>query len=163
MLSRKILAASGSGVLFFILLGFFIPVPFGKTITSVPQYFESVFLSISGYLLYGTSIILFYGITCSIISEKSAVLISKKVKSNRLDLPISGLLHASFGFVFSGYGLIASLLFYAVDHLIKSRKITVSRKQLVTALVLPIALYVLCMGTLATADFLSGGWKDLLV
>ncbi len=163
MLSRKILAASVSSVLFFILLGFFIPDPFGETITSVPHYFESVFLSISGYLLYGTPIIIFYGITCSIISESLAGFISKKVKPNGLELPISGFLHASFGLVFSGYGLIASLLFFAVDHLIKNRKIAISRKQLVTALVLPIALYILCMGTLSTVDFFSGGWKDLLV
>ncbi|REB08087.1 hypothetical protein DVB69_08945 [Sporosarcina sp. BI001-red] len=163
MLSRKILSASVSGVLVFIFLGFFIPNPFGETITSVPHYFNSVVLSILGYLFYGTPIIFLYGIVCSIISEKSAVFISKKIKSDRSYLYISGFLHACFGFVFSGYGLIASLLFFAVDHFIKNRKITVTRKQLVTALVLPIALYVLCLGTLATADFFSGGWKDLLV
>ena len=163
MLSRKVLAASASGVLFFILLGFFIPNPFGETILSVHHYFESALLSISGYLLYGTPILLIYGITCSVVSEKIAVFIGKKVKSTRSELYISGVLHASFGFVFLGYGLIASLLFFAIDHLIKSRKLTVTRKQIVMALVLPVAVYVLCMGSLTTVDFFSGGWKHLLV
>ncbi|WP_039041445.1 hypothetical protein [Sporosarcina sp. ZBG7A] len=163
MLARKILSATISGVLFFILLGFFIPNPFGEPITSFSNYFGSVLLSISGYLLYGTPIILFYGIICSIISDKISVLISEKVKFNNAEFMLSGLLHASFGLVFAAYGLVASLLYFAVDRVIRKRKMHVTGKQIITALVLPIAVYVLCLGSLAAADFFSGGWKDLLV
>lgn len=163
MLTRKFLAASLSGVLFFILLGFFFPYPFGEPITSFSKYFQSVLLSISSYLLYGMPILIFYGITSSIISEKTAVFINKKITFNRAELILSALLHASFGLVFSGYGLVASLLLFTVDRMIYNRKITVSRKRLFQALVLPIAVYLLCLGTLAAADFFSGGWKDLLV
>ncbi|WP_051508702.1 hypothetical protein [Sporosarcina sp. D27] len=163
MLTRKILSASISGVLFFILLGFFIPNPFGEPITSLSNYLGSVLVSISGYLLYGTPIILFYGIICSIISEKISVLISEKVKLDKAEFVLSGLLHASFGLVFSAYGLVASLLFFSVDRVIANRKMQVTGKQIVTALVLPIGVYVLCGGSLAAADFFSGGWKDLLV
>ncbi|MBD7907696.1 hypothetical protein [Sporosarcina gallistercoris] len=163
MLPRKILAASLSGMLFCILLGFFLPNPFGESIPSISQYFGSVLLSISGYLLFGIPLILVYGITCSIISEKIAIFLSEKVKFNRSDFFLSGLLHASFGLVFSGYGLVASLLFFAVDRVIKNRNVHVSRKRLIQALVLPIAVYLLCLGTLAAADFFGGGWKDLLV
>ncbi|MGG0643825.1 hypothetical protein ABE021_07775 [Sporosarcina gallistercoris] len=163
MLTRKILAASLTGVLYFILLGFLFPSPFGESITSDSKYFESVLLSISGYLLYGTPILFFYGITSSIVIEKIVELINEKTTFNRADLILSGLLHASFGLVFSGYGLVASLLFFTIDRMIYNRKITASRKRLILALVLPIAVYLLCLGTLAAADFFGGGWKDLLV
>ncbi|MCM3757956.1 hypothetical protein M3197_10810 [Sporosarcina aquimarina] len=163
MLTRKILSASISGVLFFILIGFFMPNPFGEPITSVSNYFESVFVSISGYLLYGIPVVLLYGIICSIISENISVFVCKKVKFDHAEFVLSGLLHASFGLVFSAYGLVASLLFFSVDRVIANRKMHVTGKQIVTALVLPIGVYVLCLGSLVAVDFFSGGWKDLLV
>lgn len=163
MLSRKILAASLSDVLSCILLGFFLPNPFGDSVTSISHYFKSVLLSIPEYLLYGIPLLLVYGIIRSIISEKISIIVSKKVKSKRSDFILSGLLHASFGLVFSGYGLVASLLFFSVDSRIKNSNFHISRKRFIQALILPFAVYVFCLDTLVAVNFFSGSWKDVLV
>lgn len=161
MIARKVITAALTSMIFSLALGLLIPNAFGQSITSVSNYIESAALSVAAYVVFTFIITLTYGIICSVLSDKISKLIT--IKSNTMESILSLLLHIFFGLLFSLYGLAAALLFFSIDRILQSRTTVFTRKNAFTWLVLPVALYILCVGSVASIDFLTGGWKDLLI
>ncbi len=78
------MSASISGALFAILLGFFIPNPFGEQVVAEQNYFYSASTIINVYLMYSFPVILLYGVIASIVSDKVAMYLTKKSENKKM-------------------------------------------------------------------------------
>lgn len=141
ILQRKIIAASISGSIFAVLLGFIVPNPFGEEITSLTEYLFLSSLSIPVYILYSFPVILIYGVITSIISDWLANRLPEKY-----ELYTSASLHILFGLVLLWFSLGAAVLFFIVDRLIMKRSDTYSWKQAMFSLLMPIIVWSFFMG-----------------
>ncbi|MFD2762482.1 hypothetical protein [Lentibacillus juripiscarius] len=145
ILSRKIISATISGSLFAILLGLFIPNPFGGDINSVGEYFQAFVLSVPMYLIYSLPVILLYGTITSTISDYIARLTSNYTSEN-LKIYFSIALHIIFGLILLWYSLLASFLYFITDYILRKRNIHKWNNAL-KSLGIPILVWIVFMGS----------------
>ncbi len=155
MLSRKIIAASISGTLFAILLGFVMPHPFGEQGVAERNYFYSASTIIFSYLIYSFPVILIYGVITSIISDKVALYWSKKSRNKKMEMLVSGVLHIVFGLVLLPYSLGASVLFFVTDKLLQKRNITLHSLQAIKSLLIPLTIGIISLGIVWVEHFIN--------
>jgi uncharacterized membrane protein HdeD (DUF308 family) len=146
ILSRKIISASISGSLFAILLGIIQANPFGETITSIPNYLFSVVSITPLYLMYSFPVILIYGVLTSIVSDKVSKFVSTKIKNDKYEIMISGILHVVFGLVLLFYSLGASILFFITDRVLQNNNKDYKLLQAIRSLAIPLAVWLIFMG-----------------
>jgi uncharacterized membrane protein HdeD (DUF308 family) len=146
ILSRKIISASISGSLFAILLGIIQANPFGENITSIPNYLFSVVTITPLYLMYSFPVILIYGILTSIVSDKVSKFVSTKIKNDKYEIIISGILHVVFGLVLLFYSLGASILFFITDRVLQNNNKDYKLLQAIRSLAIPLAVWLIFMG-----------------
>ncbi|WP_153125640.1 hypothetical protein [Peribacillus tepidiphilus] len=146
ILSRKIISASISGSLFAILLGIIQANPFGETITSIPNYLFSVVSITPLYLMYSFPVILIYGVLTSIVSDKVSKFVSTKIKNDKYEIMISGILHVVFGLVLLFYSLGASILFFMTDRVLQNNHKDYKLLQAIRSLAIPLAVWLIFMG-----------------
>jgi uncharacterized membrane protein HdeD (DUF308 family) len=146
ILSRKIISASISGSLFAILLGIIQANPFGENITSIPNYLFSVVSITPLYLMYSFPVILIYGVLTSIVSDKVSKFVSTKIKNDKYEIIISGILHVVFGLVLLFYSLGASILFFITDRVLQNNNKDYKLLQAIRSLAIPLAVWLIFMG-----------------
>jgi uncharacterized membrane protein HdeD (DUF308 family) len=146
ILSRKIISASISGSLFAILLGIIQANPFGENITSIPNYLFSVVTITPLYLMYSFPVILIYGVLTSIVSDKVSKFVSTKIKNDKYEIIISGILHVVFGLVLLFYSLGASILFFITDRVLQNNNKDYKLLQAIRSLAIPLAVWLIFMG-----------------
>ncbi|MDR4938160.1 hypothetical protein RGU11_17405 [Rossellomorea marisflavi] len=146
MISRKIMSACISASLFAIVLALINPNPFGEAITSVWDYIFSATLATPAYLLYSFPVILVYGVLTSVISDKLASVIGSKI--HRYETALSCGFHMLFGLVLLPYSLGAALLFFITDRRLQATNHIGKPIDALKSLILPPALYVICMGVI---------------
>jgi uncharacterized membrane protein HdeD (DUF308 family) len=146
ILSRKIISASISGSLFAILLGIIQANPFGENITSIPNYLFSVVSITPLYLMYSFPVILIYGVLTSIVSDKVSKFVSTKIKNDKYEIMISGILHVVFGLVLLFYSLGASILFFITDRVLQNNNKDYKLLQAIRSLAIPLAVWLIFMG-----------------
>ncbi|MEC2158482.1 hypothetical protein [Virgibacillus halodenitrificans] len=120
VLTRKIITSSIAGSLFAILLGLFVPNPFGEDISSIGVYFQGFVISVPVYLMYSFPVILLYGTITSTISDYVARVISNYTNRN-FKLYFSIILHILFGLILLWYSLLASFLYFITDYILSKR------------------------------------------
>ncbi|WP_146548681.1 hypothetical protein [Rummeliibacillus suwonensis] len=162
MLSRKIIAASISGTLFVILLGFVSPDPFEEETVVAQNYLYSALSIMYGCLLFSFPVILGYGILSSIFSDIVAKFLSKKLGKENVEMIISGILHIVFGLVILPYSLAASILFFVTDRILKKQQENFHWSKAIKSFLLPFALAIVSMGTAWIVEFISN-FEDYLV
>ena len=147
ILPRKIITASISGSLFAIILGLVAPDPFGEEyLSSIQGYLFSASSVVPIYMMYSFPVILIYGVTMSIISDKAGEFISFKLGKNKIELIVSGVLHIIFGLILFWFSLVASLLFFITDRIMKSRNKKYEMKEAIKSLLIPVFVYLIFMG-----------------
>ncbi|PKR76713.1 hypothetical protein CEY16_12910 [Halalkalibacillus sediminis] len=117
---RKVVAASISGSIFAILMGITDPNPFGDSNLSTFQYIRAFFLATPVYLMYSFPVILIYGVLTSAISDAVARLIARRTKLG-FDTYFSLVFHVIFGLILLWYSLVASILFFITDYVLRRR------------------------------------------
>jgi hypothetical protein len=146
ILSIKIISASISGSLFAILLGIIQANPFGENITSIPNYLFSVVSITPLYLMYSFPVILIYGVLTSIVSDKVSKFVSTKIKNDKYEIIISGILHVVFGLVLLFYSLGASILFFITDRVLQNNNKDYKLLQAIRSLAIPLTVWLIFMG-----------------
>lgn len=146
ILTRKIVSASISGALFAILLGFFMPNPFGEQVVAEQNYFYSASIIIWLYLMYSIPVILLYGVISSIVSDKVAIYLTKKSENKKIEIIVSGLLHIIFGLVLLPYSLGASILFFVIDQLLQNRNKNFHFIQAIKSFLIPLTIWFVSLG-----------------
>ncbi|MET3575541.1 hypothetical protein ACFFIY_02300 [Bhargavaea ullalensis] len=158
---RKIIAASFSAAMFAVLLGLIVPNPFGEPIRSVLDYLRLFSLSTPVYLMYSFPVILIYGVPASLAADHVAGKLARRIGRTNAEPWLSGLLHAVFGLPLLWYGAAAGLLGFAVDRLLGRRKAVFSWHEPLSALLVPLIVWVLFMGAIYLQE-LPGQLPDLL-
>lgn len=143
--------------MFAILLGLIVPNPFGETISSIPNYLFAVAISTPVYMMYSFPAILIYGVFTSIISDKVSQFISTKIKKEKSELIISGILHAVFGLILLLYSLSASLLFFVTDRVLQKRNKDYKPLHAIKSLAIPLAVWLIFMGIVYLEHIVNGG------
>ena len=141
ILPRKIIAASISGSIFGIMLGFV----FNTLGEGGSQgYLVSAITSIPFYMMYSFPVILVYGVSTSMVSDKIGEIISRQ--NTKTEWVVSAILHILFGLILKWISLVASVLFFITDRVLKRRKIQYSWGQALKSLCMPIGIWLVCMG-----------------
>jgi hypothetical protein len=141
ILPRKIIAASISGSIFTIILGFV----FNTLGESNSQgYLVSAITIIPFYMMYSFPVILIYGVSTSMISDKIGEFISKQNK--KTEWVVSAGLHILFGSILKWVSFGASVLFFITDRLLRRRKPHYPWGQALKSLCIPIGIWLVCMG-----------------
>lgn len=151
ILSRKVISASISGSLFAILLGLFMPDPFGLGISSIDEYVQEVIIAIPAYLIYSFPVILLYGTITSTISDYLAHFISHYTNKKGLKIYLSLTLHMLFGLILLWYSLVASILFFVIDYILTKKHIDKWNNAL-KSLAIPILVWVIFLGCVHIMD-----------
>lgn len=150
ILPRKIISASISSFLFAILLSLFIPDPFDAGIKYIGEYIETFMLAVPGYLMYSFPVILLYGTITSIISEYLARFIANRTKKS-MEFYLSFGFHMLFGLVFLWLSLLAALLYFVTDYILKKKNIY-NGKQAFMSLGIPFLVFIIFMGTISIVE-----------
>ncbi|GAA0415987.1 hypothetical protein GCM10008934_03740 [Virgibacillus salarius] len=145
LVCRKIISATISGSLFAIILGLFVPHPFGEEISSVAEYLQAFVLAVPVYLIYSFPIILLYGTVTSIVSDYISNLISNYTSKN-LNIFFTITLHILFGLVLLWYSLLASILYFITDYIL-SKKDTYKWNNALKSLGTPIIVWIVFMSS----------------
>ncbi|MEI5908497.1 hypothetical protein WAK64_15730 [Bacillus spongiae] len=156
LISRKIISASVSGSLFAILLGLFVPNPFGETIPSIPNYLFAVVLVTPVYLMYSFPAILIYGVLTSIISDKISQITSTKIGNEKSEIILSGILHIIFGLILLLYSLSAAILFFITDRILQKTAKEYTVMQAIKSLAIPITVWLIFMGIVYIEHIVTG-------
>lgn len=98
------------------------------------------------YLMYSFPVILIYGVVTSILSDKIGELLSKKGKYPKVEWIVSGIFHIMFGFILLYISLLAAILFFIVDRILKKYNKRFHWKQAVKSLAIPVGLWIIFMG-----------------
>jgi len=155
MVPRKIIAASISGTLFAVLLGFMMPNPFGEQVVTEQNYFHSASTIINIYLMYSFPVILLYGVLTSIISDKTAVMLSTKIGNKRIESVVSGILHLLFGLILLPLSFIAAVLFFIIDRLLQKKDSTFDWVKGGLSLFIPLTAWVVSISIVWVNHFMS--------
>lgn len=162
IVSRKIISASVSGSLFAILLGLISPLSFSDTFNSVPDYLFAVVTSTPVYMIYSFPVILIYGVLTSIISDEISQILSKKIRYEKSEIIISGILHVVFGLVLQFISLAASILFFITDRIIQKRNEKFRLLEAIKSLAIPLAVWLIYLGIIYIDHFLNGPFKQMV-
>ncbi|GGE56041.1 hypothetical protein [Priestia taiwanensis] len=142
MLPRKIIAASISGPLFAIILAMI--EPYGENaFRSVSNYISAVADATVIYMWYSFPVILVYGVSTSLLSDKIGEVYVRRRKGK--EEVISFIMHIIFGLVLFVFSLGASILFFITDRLLKRREKEYGWAISMISLVLPILTFFLAM------------------
>jgi len=151
ILSRKVISASISGSIFAILLGLFMPDPFGVGISAIGEYVQKLIIAIPTYLMYSFPVILLYGTITSIISDYIARLISHYTNKKGLKIYLALTLHMLFGLILLWYSLVASILFFITDYILMKKHIYKWNNAL-KSLAIPILVWIIFLGYVHMMD-----------
>lgn len=148
ILQRKLVAASLSGTIYAIILGFSMPNPFGdESYNSVLSYVFASIGIIPVYMMYSFPAILIYGVITSVISDKVGEFISTKSENKNAELIISGALHMIFGLILLWYSLMAAVLYFITDRILKRRDKVIIWYDALISLSIPFLTWIGTMGT----------------
>lgn len=148
ILQRKLVAASLSGTIYAIILGFSMPNPFGdESFNSVLSYVFASIGIIPVYMMYSFPAILIYGVITSVISDKVGEIISTKSENKNAELIISGALHMIFGLILLWYSLMAAVLYFITDRILKRRDKVIIWYDALISLSIPFLTWIGTMGT----------------
>jgi uncharacterized membrane protein HdeD (DUF308 family) len=148
ILQRKLVAASLSGTIYAIILGFSMPNPFGdESFNSVLSYVFASIGIIPVYMMYSFPAILIYGVITSVISDKVGEFISTKSENKNAELIISGALHMIFGLILLWYSLMAAVLYFITDRILKKRNKEIKWYDALISLSIPFLTWIGTMGT----------------
>ncbi len=148
IIQRKLVAASLSGTIYAIILGFSMPNPFGdESYNSVLSYVFASIGIIPVYMMYSFPAILIYGVITSVISDKVGEFISTKSENKNAELIISGALHMIFGLILLWYSLMAAVLYFITDRILKRRDKVIIWYDALISLSIP---FLTCIGTMGT-------------
>ncbi len=148
ILQRKLVAASLSGTIYAIILGFSMPNPFGdESFNSVLSYVFASIGIIPVYMMYSFPAILIYGVITSVISDKVGEFISTKSENKNAELIISGALHMIFGLILLWYSLMAAVLYFITDRILKRRDKVIIWYDALISLSIPFLTWIGTMGT----------------
>ncbi|MBH0166907.1 hypothetical protein IHV12_18465 [Fictibacillus sp. 7GRE50] len=148
MLQRKLVAASLSGTIYAIILGFSMPNPFGdESFNSVLSYVFASIGIIPVYMMYSFPAILIYGVITSVISDKVGEFILIKSENKNAELIISGALHMIFGLILLWYSLMAAVLYYITDRILRKRNKEIKWYDALISLSIPFLTWIGTMGT----------------
>lgn len=141
ILPRKIIAASISGSFFAVIFGFiFNTIGEGGS----QGYLVSAMTSIPFYMMYSFPVILIYGVSTSMVSDKIGEILSKQNK--KTEWVISAGFHILFGLILKWVSLGASFLFFITDRLLRRRKPYYTWGHALKSLCIPIGVWLVCMG-----------------
>lgn len=157
MLSRKIISASISSVLYSVLLALFNPNPLGEDVVEHQNYFYSFITVLPMYLLYSVPVILTYGVATSFVSDKIAERLTRD-SNKRNQLIISTILHVLFGLIYLPYVLGASILFFVMDKSLQKWKSEFDSSQALISLLLPVLVWFLLLGIIWMEHFIKNGF-----
>src|SRR5690625_4570575 len=152
ILSRKVISASISGSLFAILLGLFVPDPFGVGISSFGEYIQDFVIAVPAYLMYSFPVILLYGTITSTISDYIANFISNYTKKSPR-IYLSFVLHIIFGLILLWYSLLASIIYFITDYILIKKDIYKWNNAL-KSLGIPILVWIIFMGIVYIIDII---------
>lgn len=140
ILSRKIVAASISGSIFAIIFGFvFNSLGEGNSQANL----VSTITSIPFYMMYSFPVILVYGVSTSMISDRIGEFFSKQDKMT--EWMVSAILHILFGLILKWVSLFAAVLFFITDRTLR-RKPHYRWGEALKSLCIPIGIWLVCMG-----------------
>ncbi len=141
ILPRKIVAASLSGSIFAIIFGLiFLSLGEGNSQT----YLVSAITSIPFYMMYSFPVILVYGVSTSMISDKLGEIISKQ--NQKTEWMVSAILHILFGLILRWVSLGVAVLFFITDRFLRRRKPFYTWGEALKSLCIPIGIWLGCMG-----------------
>ncbi|THE13064.1 hypothetical protein E1I69_09345 [Bacillus timonensis] len=161
VLQRKLLTASLTGALFAILLGLFVPSPFGSEINSIKEYLWSFTTTVPLYLMYSFPVIFVYGTVTSIISDFLSGLIAKN-RMKRSEPYLSFVLHLLFGSILQWVSLGAAILYFIIDRMLRKMKNRYKWRQAFIGLAIPFLLWIFFMGIIWIMDLFKDG-ADFIV
>ncbi|ANC77282.1 hypothetical protein ABE65_010900 [Fictibacillus phosphorivorans] len=148
ILRRKLVAASISGTIYAIILGFSIPNPFeDESFDSVLNYVYASIGMIPVYMMYSFPAIVTYGVLTSALSEKVGEFISIKSGNSNAELIISLALHMIFGLILLLFSLGAAVLYFVTDRILKRRNRNIKWYDALTSLSIPVLTWFVTMGT----------------
>ncbi|MBH0156317.1 hypothetical protein IHV10_08075 [Fictibacillus sp. 5RED26] len=148
ILQRKLVAASLSGTIYASILGFSMPNPFGdESFNSVLSYVFASIGIIPVYMMYSFPAILIYGVITSVISDKVGEFISTKSENKNAELIISGALHMIFGLILLWYSLMAAVLYFITDRILRKRNKEIKWYHALISLSIPFLTWIGTMGT----------------
>lgn len=153
MVARKVISASVSCTVFAVLLGMFVPNPFGETISS--NYLFSAASIIPLYLMYSFPVILLYGGMTSILSDRASERIARKTGNAKLEILIASMFHILFGLILLFHSLVAALLFFVTDRLLKRRNNSYTISQAIQSLAIPATAWLIFMGVIWIEHWIS--------
>ncbi len=156
ILPRKLLTASITGALFAVLLGLFVPSPFGSEINSIKDYFWNFTGSVPFYLIYSFPVIFVYGTVTSIISDFLSGLIAKNTMK-RTETYLSLIFHLLFGSILQWVSLSAAILYFILDRILQNKKNRYKWSQAFMSLAIPFLTWILFMGIIWIVNFLYDG------
>jgi hypothetical protein len=156
MIARKIIAASLTGPLFFIIMGLLDPNPFGGTMETAADYLHNAVWAIPVYLMYGFPVLLIYGVATSVVSDKLSGFAAKKWKNEQLEVIGSGILHVVFGLVMFPYSLGASVLFFVTDRMLMRVKKEYPFFWSIVSLIIPLVVWLVFVLMIHLIDGMSG-------
>ncbi|MGE8206845.1 hypothetical protein ACQKP0_20245 [Heyndrickxia sp. NPDC080065] len=161
VLPRKIISASIAGSIFVILLGVFVPNPFGGEMNTVGEYLLEFVGVVPMYLLYSFPVILIYGTVSSIISDYLSNFISRNY-GNKTEVIISALFHIIFGLILLWISLTASIVYFLVDRYLSRGSRVYKWGQAIRSLAIPFLVFIVFWGIVSLADFIEN-WRNYLV
>lgn len=143
MLKRKIIAASISGTLFAILLGFILSNPLDEKVVAEQNYLHSVSQVIMVYLMYSLPVVLIYGVLTSMISDTVARFILKKSENKNIEVIISGVFHFVFGLILLPFSLIAATLFFITDLILQKHSKNFNWLIVIKSFIIPLTTFII--------------------
>lgn len=98
-------------------------------------------------MMYSFPAILIYGVITSVISDKVGEFISTKSENKNAELIISGALHMIFGLILLWYSLMAAVLYFITDRILKRRDKVIIWYDALISLSIPFLTWIGTMGT----------------
>lgn len=135
------MSAAISATLFNLLYALLYIDPFNEHISLGHSFLQSYFYSLMGYMIYSMPVILTYGLLASLISDWIASKISTKASNLSIEWLISLCLHLLFGLVLLHISLIAAILFFIIDRILRRYSFSSKPKYALASLLLPAALF----------------------
>ncbi|WP_048600370.1 hypothetical protein [Rubeoparvulum massiliense] len=148
ILPRKIISASISSTLLAVILGLLTDHPsfFVQKEGLISDKIFSLLMVIPIYLMFSFPVILVYGVLTSILSDKIGEKVSIKFRKAKIEPIVSGILHFIFGMILLYVSLIASMLFFITDRILRRGNRQYVWKQAVQSFILPALTWLICMG-----------------
>ncbi|MEK3886328.1 hypothetical protein [Bacillus sp. FSL K6-3431] len=106
-------------------------------------------------MMYSFPVILVYGVTTSIISDKVGEFISIKSNVKVAEVVVSGALHVVFGLILFWVSLGASILFFITDRVLKRGNKNYTWLDSIKSFFIPVLAWLVFMGIIWGNDYLT--------